>query len=681
MASFEEPFIRDIIWRWLGQQKQYDRIGGEVSVSNGRIDIVAETQDGQYHGFEIKSINGNISQVVSYVKSGYLDKVYFGSGFTDPFVKQLNSKKESRIGVIEAPIWGHGWDPTEVEEIINKVEIKSNAEKISRKEKPEFDWTDESFIDYHVWRTNGILREAQISNSSYQSKQIDIVDVAERPVPKNLFEQPSEYSYIGIEAKGASSFSPSSVTDQLEEYIDCGCFSKYYLAVPTNIADRALKTLENAGLGQVGLMSVSEVGSVNTVKPAEVTDIERPEWHPFNDSNPTAFRVGADQDEVSDPTNPELVPHEIESWMEPGSNDWVTRGGNYFRQNRTALPSFTEVDTIQKYWSHDTGSGRILAPTRVNGTVFAANRHGRLYGIDAETGVRKWEHSYLNKIRTSPTLTEGLAIVTSGRDLVACRLSDGGKVWQVGGRSSDYWMNQNSDESNEGKPYAAPVVIDDRVVAVWEKDKICCISAQSGEVEWKTNIDAGIQKPLITNGEQVVAIDWDTVHAFNIATGEKIWEKKTEAHMQNAIADGNSIFLLTNSSLIKCGWNGEEQWVESTNFDSPLAGDQNNLYAVHNSMGFCEISKSNGEIEPILNRDIEDQIKICQNLSISAGNAFIHSYDPFNETESITVVNLLESDESYCLNIDEDLHSTFAFGENKLYSGTKDGKIICYRVN
>lgn len=80
MTYCVEPFIQDSVWRWLDANDQYNRISAEARLgddgSAGRIDLIAETIDGEIHGFEIKNDAFADEQLNRYLDSGDLDKLF-----------------------------------------------------------------------------------------------------------------------------------------------------------------------------------------------------------------------------------------------------------------------------------------------------------------------------------------------------------------------------------------------------------------------------------------------------------------------------------------------------------------------------------------------------------------------------------------------------------------------------
>lgn len=106
MTYCVEPFIQDLVWCWLDNNEDYIQVGGEIPIgaetNSGRIDLVAETQEGEYHGFEIKNYAPADEQLNRYRKSGYLDKLFHCSRIGDDIKSRLEKQDKGGAGTYES---------------------------------------------------------------------------------------------------------------------------------------------------------------------------------------------------------------------------------------------------------------------------------------------------------------------------------------------------------------------------------------------------------------------------------------------------------------------------------------------------------------------------------------------------------------------------------------------------
>lgn len=102
MTYCVEPFIQDLVWCWLDQHSDYTEVAGEVGigsgVNSGRIDLVAKTADGEFHGFEIKNNAFADEQLNRYLRAGYLDRLYHCSRVGARFAERLSDGQDFKKG-------------------------------------------------------------------------------------------------------------------------------------------------------------------------------------------------------------------------------------------------------------------------------------------------------------------------------------------------------------------------------------------------------------------------------------------------------------------------------------------------------------------------------------------------------------------------------------------------------
>lgn len=102
MTYCVEPFIQDLVWCWLDQHAEYTEVAGEVGIgsgmNSGRIDLVAKTTDGEFHGFEIKDNAFADEQLKRYLRAGYLDRLYHCSRVGAEFAERLSDSSGFKTG-------------------------------------------------------------------------------------------------------------------------------------------------------------------------------------------------------------------------------------------------------------------------------------------------------------------------------------------------------------------------------------------------------------------------------------------------------------------------------------------------------------------------------------------------------------------------------------------------------
>lgn len=218
------------------------------------------------------------------------------------------------LGVIDVPVEldgsksevedfltpGAGPSPTIIREA-DTVEVGETGPGISPQEEP--------WVRHHAWRHFGGIPEGHIPNdldSDQPSRPIDIVAFDGDIDPTAATTDPESNAVVGIEAKGASSFPGSRKVRQLQQFLATDTLSLLYLAVPTTLVDRAIKSLQENDISAVGVIAVDDDGSVEIAREATR---QSPTYDGYLD-NHTECKVGyGDQD----------LP-----WLEPVSNPYLT---------------------------------------------------------------------------------------------------------------------------------------------------------------------------------------------------------------------------------------------------------------------------------------------------------------------------------------------------------------------
>lgn len=397
MTHCVEPFIQDIVWEWLNSRDEYQQVGSEITigtgVNSGRIDLVAKTRDGEYHGFEIKNTAVAGEQLNRYLYSEYLDKLFHcsrrGERMADQVEQQDNTegtyenqqiRKEvsnaiaagqytqeeyrmalrevfpksvleasvnvsqtnerildeaektvyarltqnlgiptadfrpsetyieldeamtrmrnnlllpEQIGVVDVPFkldqsdddeddfrpdLTHPIDRAFSKEKRQSVEILRDADQITRNQTPTLSSENEAWVQHHVWRVHGCIREAVIPSPEDNAEYlIDAMGFEHGRTPAAIYQQNEDAKLIGIEAKGHAAFNGADqikeIRAQLARYQESGTITHLYLAVPEQYQDSGEQVLATDSLVDVGLMTVSQTGNVTTKRSAEYAEM------------------------------------------------------------------------------------------------------------------------------------------------------------------------------------------------------------------------------------------------------------------------------------------------------------------------------------------------------------------------------------------------------------------------
>lgn len=200
---------------------------------------------------------------------------------------------------------------------IKDPEVECGAVSLSRNDAPSFTPREEPQIRHAVWLEYGGLPEGVIPNvmeSEQRERPIDLIAFEGAHDPAKIYQDSDSGDVIGVEVKGISSYSPKRLTSQLKEYLATEVFSRLYLAVPFEDADRAYDLILNRAdlFDRVGLLAVEKDGTVTVEKEAATLDVRHDGYKCGNEIRKTGFgdiQVEGGEDASS--------PFVLSEWREP----------------------------------------------------------------------------------------------------------------------------------------------------------------------------------------------------------------------------------------------------------------------------------------------------------------------------------------------------------------------------
>lgn len=140
MARFIEALLQERVWYWLEDSLDME-VDGEVSISTGRIDIVAKTSESEVWGIEVKRDEGLgfgstlFEQMNRYIESEAFDRVFFASHKIDRLQDWFEDKQGPEITVLSQASKALGAGISQSwynrEEVINCIEEKLPKELLN----------------------------------------------------------------------------------------------------------------------------------------------------------------------------------------------------------------------------------------------------------------------------------------------------------------------------------------------------------------------------------------------------------------------------------------------------------------------------------------------------------------------------------------------------------------------
>ncbi len=180
----------------------------------------------------------------------------------------------------------------------------------------------------------------------------------------------------------------------------------------------------------------------------------------------------------------------------------------------------------KELWRSQVTSEVLSVPRAVGNLVIARSGDGRIFGLDAASGERKWEYQATmpplllrDTSGTTPLRELILAGLPSGK-LVALSPATGVPVWEtvVAQPKGANELERVTDVA------AAPVVSEDQACAVAFQGRIACYDAAKGTLQWSR--DASSAAGLALDDTSVyMTDDSGVVMAYDKASGATLWKQ------------------------------------------------------------------------------------------------------------------------------------------------------------
>jgi outer membrane protein assembly factor BamB len=171
-------------------------------------------------------------------------------------------------------------------------------------------------------------------------------------------------------------------------------------------------------------------------------------------------------------------------------------------------------------------TSEILSPARVaDGVVVVRTEDGRIFGLEAETGKRKWVYQHTTPALTvrsyaSVAITRGGVFAGyAGGKLVALDLGTGNVGWEA-----TVALPRGTTELERVTDItSAPVVDDERVCAVAYQGRLACFDLAHGNLLWARDISS-MAGMTLDERNLYVSDDKGMVIALDKFSGSSVWK-------------------------------------------------------------------------------------------------------------------------------------------------------------
>ena len=250
----------------------------------------------------------------------------------------------------------------------------------------------------------------------------------------------------------------------------------------------------------------------------------------------------------------------------------VVGGGMLIAVDTSGVVHAMDAQSGAKRWTHEMevandlqGSAFGGGASYASGVVYATNGVGDVVALNAETGAQLWKVKPAGPLRGAPTIAFNSAFVmTQDNQIIALNIADGRVLWQESGSSTQAGVFG----------VAAPAAGQGSVIAGYSSGELVAHRYENGRVLWSdalartsistevgaiTDIDAD---PIIDNGRVYALGQGGRMAAYELVTGQRIWEIRVAGISTPAIA-GEWIFALTDDArmLAIARASGKVRWI------------------------------------------------------------------------------------------------------------------------
>ncbi len=184
------------------------------------------------------------------------------------------------------------------------------------------------------------------------------------------------------------------------------------------------------------------------------------------------------------------------------------------------------------------------APQLDEGRLYFGAASGTVHAIETRRGSSVWRVPAGGPVRSTPALRDGRVFVGSGDGVLHCLDSRTGEsLWQYrAGRLIE----------------SRPVVADGRVLFGSWAQKLHCLHAYTGEELWTAPIGRQVYfspataAPTARDGRAFVSATDSTVYAFDLASGEPLWQAAAQAGYTSPTwtPEGTLVYGTMNGELV-----------------------------------------------------------------------------------------------------------------------------------
>ena len=190
----------------------------------------------------------------------------------------------------------------------------------------------------------------------------------------------------------------------------------------------------------------------------------------------------------------------------------------------------------------------LSSPVVADGRVYFGSGDGNLYALDAASGELRWKFAAGDVVHASPAYADGVLYVGSfDSRLYAVDARTGKEIWRFQGGEDPFAHNQVGFQSS-------PAVVDGVVYTGCRDSNLYAIDAKTGKEKWRVSNGGSwvISSPAVVNGKVIYATsDSSLFHVVDAADGKPLAKQSTKAYVFSspAVAAGVVFIGVLNGTL------------------------------------------------------------------------------------------------------------------------------------
>ncbi|MBA2470257.1 MAG: PQQ-binding-like beta-propeller repeat protein [Chloroflexia bacterium] len=298
----------------------------------------------------------------------------------------------------------------------------------------------------------------------------------------------------------------------------------------------------------------------------------------------------ADNDEPDINATPTSTVDSAATPANPGnrlSGNVTMSGGGPLHDSQMPGPAPTGSPILA--WQVDTGGELYGAPAIADGILYVMSKAGILHALDAESGTEIWRHTVTSYVtRATPAVVDGTVYVGAGFTFSALDAATGAERWsiplQYGGQASPTvrdglvivssqqgWIFALEAESGEiawrlpteGIVFGAASITGDAVIYATDEGILYNVDRQTGVSNWRITLPGAIYAAPVVTGDTVLATTQaGELYALDLASGDRLWSVNYGGALPPA-TDGEVVVLAASDGGIYGldAATGEQRWL------------------------------------------------------------------------------------------------------------------------